>query len=157
MMTDSLRLRRKYPSLSSLLLDVVNVISSRVFCLFSLYVIVCVQLHLFVAQGVGSYIHFCPRPCRSTSRWARLSTHRRQGTTLCVQSVLSCPLWPCSHRMCVIAKRLGCLCWHAHAPGHGYFLGASPRSKNVAILSRVSKNDPEDVCTKIRRLFGKSV
>ena len=46
-----------------------------------------------------------------------------QRTTLSVLSVLSCPLWPCSHRMCVSSpKRLGCLHWLAHAAEHGYFL-----------------------------------
>ena len=30
-----------------------------------------------------------------------------QRTTLCVQPVLCCPLWPCDHRMCVIAKGTG--------------------------------------------------
>ena len=54
----------------------------------------------------GSRTHTCV-PCSSTCRWARLSTHRHQGTTLCVTSVLSRPLWRCGHRMCVIAKRLG--------------------------------------------------
>ena len=40
--------------------------------------------------GSGSYDHFCPRPCSSTYRKAKLSTHRHTGTTLCAQSVLSC-------------------------------------------------------------------
>ena len=35
---------------------------------------------LFASEPVsfltGPYIHFCPRPCSSTCRWARLATHR---------------------------------------------------------------------------------
>ena len=58
---------------------------------------------------VGSYIHCCQRPCSSTRRCARLTTHRGHWTTLCVQSSLSCPVWLCNHGMCLIAKRLGCL------------------------------------------------
>ena len=61
-----------------------------------------VDLH----KGSGSHIHFCPRPCSSTCRWASLATHRHWGP-LCVYTVLSCPIWPCYHRMCVIAKETG--------------------------------------------------
>ena len=57
-------------------------------------------------KGSGSYVHFCPRPCLSTCRWARLATHRHWGP-LCVSPVLSCPLWPYNRRMCVIAKETG--------------------------------------------------
>ena len=35
-----------------------------------------------VHKEPGSHVHFCPRPCSSTSRWARLSTHRHKKTTL---------------------------------------------------------------------------
>ena len=62
---------------------------------------------MFAHKGSGSHVHVCPRPCSSTCRWARHPTHRHKGTTLSVQSVLSCPLWPCAHRMCVIAKETG--------------------------------------------------
>ena len=61
---------------------------------------------LFPHKEVGSYVNACPRPCPSTYRWARLATHRRIGLH-CVLSVLSYPLWPCDHRMCVIAKETG--------------------------------------------------
>ena len=61
---------------------------------------------LFAYKASGSYVHFCPRPCLSTCRWARLATHRHWGP-LCVSPVLSCPLWPCNRRMCVIAKETG--------------------------------------------------
>ena len=57
-------------------------------------------------KGSGSQFHVCPRPCLSTCRWARLATHRHWGP-LCVSPVLSCPLWPCNHRMCVIAREFG--------------------------------------------------
>ena len=37
------------------------------------------SLFRFLYKGPGPYIHFCPRPCSSTCRWARLATHRRRG------------------------------------------------------------------------------
>ena len=49
----------------------------------------------------------------------------QQPTDTEVKSVLSCPLWPYRHRMCIIAERLGCLRWLAHAPRRGHFFGAS--------------------------------
>ena len=61
-------------------------------------------VHIY--KGSGSYVDLCPRPCPSTYRWARLATHRHWGP-LCVYPVLLCPLWPCNHRMCVIAKEAG--------------------------------------------------
>ena len=30
-------------------------------------------------QGSRSHVHFCPHPCSSTCRWARLATHRHNG------------------------------------------------------------------------------
>ena len=41
------------------------------------------------------------RACCLMSCWAPRVVRRTQ------QSVLSCPLWPCTHRMCVIAKETG--------------------------------------------------
>ena len=61
---------------------------------------------LVTHKGSGSQFHVCPRPCLSTCRWARLATHRH-WRPLCVSPVLSCPLWPCNHRMCVIAREIG--------------------------------------------------
>ena len=60
-------------------------------------------------KGSGSHVHFCPRPCSSTKRWAKLSTHRHKGDHT--------QRGPCSHApfgrkptVCVIAtKRLGSL------------------------------------------------
>ena len=75
-------------------------------------------------KGSGSYAHFCPRPWLSTCRWARQATHRHNGTTLSVQPALWCPFWPCTHRMCVIAKRLGSLHKLAHTAGRRYFSSA---------------------------------
>ena len=58
-------------------------------------------------RGRGSHFDFCPRPCSSTCRWARLATHRHIGPHfVCI---------PCSHAhlglfttACVSApKRLG--------------------------------------------------
>ena len=41
-------------------------------------------------------------------RWTKLATHRhKRTTTLFVQSVLSCNVWPCNHFMYVIAKETG--------------------------------------------------
>ena len=31
------------------------------------------------SQGSGYHVHFCPRPCSSTCRWANFSTHRHSG------------------------------------------------------------------------------
>ena len=74
-----------------------------------------------IHKGSGSHFNFCPRPCSSTCRWARVATHRRIGPHLvCI---------PCSHAhfgrtttACVSSpKRLGCLHWLAHAAGHRHF------------------------------------
>ena len=72
-------------------------------------------------KGSGSHFDFCPRPCSSTCRWARLATHRRSGPHfVCI---------PCSHAhfgrattACVSSpKRRGSLHRLAHAAGHGHF------------------------------------
>ena len=45
----------------------------------SVLVLSCLCVHsacLFAHKGSGSYVHFCPRPCPSTCRWARLATQR---------------------------------------------------------------------------------
>ena len=47
----------------------------------------------------GSYVHYCPRPCSSTCRWARLATHRHWGP-LHVYPELLCQLWPCNQHVC---------------------------------------------------------
>ena len=52
---------------------------------------------LFVRKELGSHVYFCPRPCLSTFRWARLATHRR-GEPHSVYHAR-----PCDHRMCVTA------------------------------------------------------
>ena len=59
-------------------------------------------------KGAGSYVHFRQRPRSSTCRCARLLWDHTS-----VQSVHSCPLWPCNHRLCVITKRLGSPQWLA--------------------------------------------
>ena len=56
-------------------------------------------LQLVFCLGLGFRVRVCPRPCSSTSRGPKLSTHRYKGT--------SCSF----NRMCV-AKRLGCLRRH---------------------------------------------
>ena len=57
-----------------------------------------------------------------------------QRTTLRVCPVLSCPLWPCDHRMCVFAKRRSSLQRLAHATGHGHFSGASTSGRSVPLV-----------------------
>ena len=73
-----------------------------------------VRVRPLLLSSQGSYVHFCPRPCSSTYRWAKLPTHHHKGTSLNEVRALT-PRWPCSHRMWVIAKRLGSLHWLAHA------------------------------------------
>ena len=101
-----------------------------------------------VARGSGSYVHFSPRPCPSTDRWARLSTHRHHGSTLCARSEPSYSLWPLNHRMCVVAWRRGAVSNGSHmqqyvdtskAPPH---LGA-PFSlvENVDVSNSIGKID----------------
>ena len=72
-------------------------------------------------NGSGSYVHVSPRPCFENLSMGQTSTHQRRGPHSECSPVLSCPPWPCYHRMCVIAKRLGCLRWLEHAADHGYF------------------------------------
>ena len=75
--------------------------------------------------GSGSHVHFRPRPCSSTDRCARLSTHRHLGPHNTVTSVLSGPHWLHRHRMCLITNRLGCPHKLAHAARDGHFSGDS--------------------------------
>ena len=75
----------------------------------SCLVLSCLSLRLaclFAHKGSKYHVHFCPRPCSSTCRWARLATHLH-WRPLFVYPLLLCPLWPCNHRMCVIAKETG--------------------------------------------------
>ena len=71
-----------------------------------MFLLVCLFACLFYKES-GSYVHVCPRPCLSTYRSSQARNPPTQRTTLCVQPVLCCPLWPCDHRMCVIAKGTG--------------------------------------------------
>ena len=74
------------------------------------------------SQGVGVLRSLVPTSlfeCMSMGQARNPSTQRDH--TLC-NPCFSCPLWPCYHRMCVIARRLGSLHWLAHAAGHGYVL-----------------------------------
>ena len=50
--------------------------------------------------------------------------------------VISRPSWPRYHRMCVIAKRLGCLCLLAHAAGCRHFFGPSTTTAHVRNSSK---------------------
>ena len=43
-------------------------------------------------KGSGSYVHFCPRPCPSTYRWAKLLAHLNKGSTLNEIRALTPPL-----------------------------------------------------------------
>ena len=57
-------------------------------CFFVSCLVLSLRLaRLFAHKGSGSHIHFCPRPCSSTCRWARLATHRHWGP-LCVSRAL---------------------------------------------------------------------
>ena len=98
-----------------------RVLSCPVLSLLHFLSCVVLSLSLLVISAClcpGSYVRFRPRPFPSTCRWARLATHRHKEPHS-ASSVLSCPLWQCNHRMCVIAVRLGSLQWLAHAEGHG--------------------------------------
>ena len=63
---------------------------------------------LFVrTQGVGVLRSHLPTSLFEHLSMGQASHPPTWGTTLSVQSVLSCPLWPCAHRVCVIAKETG--------------------------------------------------
>ena len=59
------------------------------------------------AQGVGVLLSLLPASLFEHLSMGQTCNPPTQRTTLSVLSVLSCPLWPCSHRMCVIAKETG--------------------------------------------------
>ena len=82
---------------------------------------VCHWFPLGSSQASWSDVHVCLRPCSSTSRWPKLSTHRPH---LDEQSVLSRPLGPRCPCMCFIAKELAILKRLAHAAEHSHFFGA---------------------------------
>ena len=103
----------------------------------SFFLSILLSLCLYVAQGVGGLTFTSARGLvSSTYRWARLATHRHQGTQ---HSVCS----PCSrahfgrvlHRMCVIAERLDCLHWLAHAARHRHFSSASTSRRTASVVS----------------------
>ena len=77
------------------------------------------------SRGRGTHFRLCPRPCSSTHRSAKPTTERHRGLRNTARSVLSRPLHPCTHRMCVIAKGQGSLQRLAHAAGHGQHSSAS--------------------------------
>ena len=58
-------------------------------------------------QGVGVSRSRLPTSLFEHLSMGQASHPPTKGTTLSVSSVLSCPLWPCAHRMCVIAKETG--------------------------------------------------
>ena len=88
-------------------------------CTFNWWIFsVCLLVH----KGSGSHVHLGPRPCSSTRRQARLSTHHHKRTIRCAANALTLPLWPGSHRMYVIARRLCCLRWLAHGSWARSFL-----------------------------------
>ena len=84
------------------------------------FVRVFLHLSLFhLHKWSESYVHFCPRPCLSTFRWARLATHRHIGPhSVCI---------PCPHAHLGGASLL----WLAHEAAHGYFLGGSTSRRSV--------------------------
>ena len=94
-------------------------LSVFLFFLLSFFLSPSFSLPVRCARGWGLTFTIARVLVSSTYRWARLATHRHQGTQ---HSVCS----PCSrahfgrvpHRMCVIAERLGCLHWLAHAARH---------------------------------------
>ena len=67
-----------------------------------------------IHQGSGSCFHFCPRPCVSTCRWARLATHRHIGP----------------HFVCIS-------CSHAHLARATTACVSSPRDWAVSIGSHM--------------------
>ena len=83
------------------------VISEKLFTFF-----LSLPLFLFACtlrKGSGSYVHVSPRPCSSAVDGPGLQpTDRRDHTTQCVVRALM-PTLAHRHRMCVIAKGLGCL------------------------------------------------
>ena len=76
-------------------------------------------------KGSGSHVHFCPRPCSRTFRCIdgprSLTTDTKDHTQCSPCSHAS--LWPCSHRMCVFAKRLGSVHKLPHAARHEHLFG----------------------------------
>ena len=121
------------------------------------------NVHLYVAKNISwmavlhkpVHIHKFSRSLLPASLFEHMSMGQvchppTQWTTLCVQSVLSCPLWPCNCRMRVIAKkRLGCLHWLAHATRHGLFQGASTSRRTASF---VFLRSPQK--TKIQKFGG---
>ena len=81
-----------------------RILSVSAFAVFPLSVLslcLSVCLDFFLSVFV-----FCPRPCFEHLSTVQACT-RTQMTALCVQSVLSRPLYPSFHCMCIIVKGLG--------------------------------------------------
>ena len=88
-------------------------------------------------KGSGSHVNVCPRPCFEHQSMGEACNPPTQRTTPTVWSVLSCPLWPCYHRMCVMAKGLDSHRWLAHAAGHRHFSSASTSGRTVPVSKSV--------------------
>ena len=81
---------------------------------------------LLHTKGSGSHVRLCPRPCSSTDRWARLTSHRHQRTSLRTMSVPPPSVW------CV----LSCPFTHVTAA-----CVSSSRDWAVSTLARTSQQD----------------
>ena len=101
----------------------------------------------------GSHVHVCPRPCSSTYRLARITTHRRREPhSVCC---------PCSHAhfgrlttACVSSpKRLGCLRWLTHEAGHG--LTSVTSLEMLAIIYTETEFARMSVPTRVVRPAGR--
>ena len=74
----------------------------------------------------------------SACRTATLALHRYRGPSNTVWSVLYRPLWPCNHRMCVFARRLGCLHKLAHAAERSHELKTLVKTLAIILPSKVA-------------------
>ena len=97
----------------------------------------------------GSHIRSCPLPCLSTYQWARpKKNHRHKGPHSVGGPCSNAHLGHVHHRMCVIAKRLGCLHRLEHAAGRGW--QGAPRTRLGTI--EIGVHFPSEIFFGVRRV-----
>ena len=111
-------------------------------------------LRLFsCSQRAGSYVYVCPHPLFEHLAMGQTHIPPTRRSTHFVTSVLSCPIWPRSHRMCVIARRRGCLhrlahaagCFHQAPPRLGALFSLLKTVHNKNLNPKIGGNSPSDM------------
>ena len=109
---------------------------------------------LGIRKGSGSHVH-CPRPCSSTCRWAKFSTHRHRGPHSVCNPRTRAHLGLSPPHVCHRQRDCGCLRWLAHAKKRQTFLRRRHISAHrfSCLIAFMSENH-DSVATRVFRSAG---